>query len=216
MSIEAYGPAGRWHRGSMVLAASAAAFVGIAAGVGSADLPASAAMGPAPTAYIAGQGNNSVIPLRTNSNELEPRIDVGGAPRAMAITPNGTTAYVISPTTDFVTPINTATNVAGTPINVNSEQRGIAIAPNGVTAYAATLGSITPINTATNVAGTPIPVTGANGVIAITPNGATAYVADFPGGTVTPVNLTAKSGAPLFQSACHRRSPSLPTAPRRM
>ena len=88
------------------------------------------------TAYVINLDSDSVTPIDTATNTAEAPIALGGAPIAVAITPDGKTAYVTNERrADSVTPIDTATNTAGTPIPSAANRPRIAITPDGKTAY---------------------------------------------------------------------------------
>ena len=70
-----------------------------------------------------------MTPIATATNTAGAPITVGGAPRAIAITPNGKTAYVLNYGSGTVTPIATRTNTAGRSIRVGSDPSAIAITP---------------------------------------------------------------------------------------
>ena len=161
-------------------------------------MPPAGAVTAAPTAYVANNLSNSVIPIDTATNTTGNPIPVETRPTGIAVTPDGTTAYVADFDSDSVNPIDTATNTPGTPIPLRTHPEIIAITPDGTTAYVVNNGSnsVTPIDTATNTPGIPIPVGNNPDGIAITPNGTTAYVVDNDSNTVTPIDTATNTPAP--------------------
>jgi YVTN family beta-propeller protein len=170
---------------------------------GVAALAALAPSAPARNAYVVNEGypgTVSMIDTATNSVVGAP-ITVGGNPRGIAITPDGTRAYVSVTILNTVAVVDTQTNSVIGNIPVGSAPFGIAITPDGSRALVANLGSqsVSVINTATNTTvGTPI-LLGAfqPRVIAITPDGSRAYVTTSNSNQTVPINLqtnTAGSG----------------------
>ena len=153
------------------------------------------------SAYVANLLEGDVTPVDLPAGPAATPASVGGAPDAVAITPDGTSAYVADGFPGGVSPVTVATGTVGSTISGDAGwASAVAITPNGQTAYVtdADTNQVTPITVATNTAGTSIPVGNAPDGIAITPDGATAYVANSEDGTVTPINLAAgTAGSPI-------------------
>ena len=88
-----------------------------------------------PFAYVANQLDNNVTVIDTKTNVVVATVPVGIAPRAVAITPNGTLAFVVNRTGNTVSVINTATNTVVAAMPVGSEPTDVAITPDGTRAY---------------------------------------------------------------------------------
>lgn len=141
----------------------------------------------------------TVTPFDTATQTPATPIAVGGGPRTLGVTPDGSTVYVASLDDGSVTPIDTATDTAGSPIPVSSPH-GIAISPDGETAYVTNVfsSSVTPIDIATGTPGAAIPVGSSPYTIAITPDGSRLYVTHLAGSDVTPIDTaTNTAGAPI-------------------
>src|SRR5919106_1392520 len=103
----------------------------LAAALVSSLLPVAAEAAVPRTAYVTNFGSDNLSPISVFSGTVDPVIAVGGLPRGIAITPDGTTAYVATESSHSVVPIDTATNTAGPPIAVGLTPRGITITPDG-------------------------------------------------------------------------------------
>jgi len=162
-----------WRGNIVVVRVLAMLFIGV-------ELGCTAAR---PFAYVTNYhgGSISVINVATKTVVGNP-INVGGNPRAIVISPDGTRAYLVNNGAVFV--IDTATDtVLGNPILIPSEGEGIAITPNGARVYVVNsgpvpcCGSVSVIDTATKtLLGSPIPVGTGPADIAVTPDGTRAYV----------------------------------------
>ena len=154
--------------------------------------PAGAA-GVSPTVLVASDSGGVVVPIEQATNTPGSPIGITGAPRALAITPDGQTAYVTQADTGTsITPIAVGSRTAGSPLGpTGADPSGIAITPDGRTAYVSSASddTVTPITLATGAAGTPIHVGSVAAGIAITPDGTEALVVDEGDGTVTPIDL---------------------------
>ena len=154
-------------------------------------LAASAA--PARNVYVPNANDDDVAVIDTATNTKAPAdINVGGNPRAIAITPDGQRAYVTNAADDDVSVIDVGTNEkAAADIPVGAGPIAIAITPNGQRAYVANVTdtSVSVINTAagTTIAND-IPVDSVPESVAITPNGALAYVANSLGRSVSVID----------------------------
>jgi YVTN family beta-propeller protein len=125
------------------------------------------------------------IDLRFGSKVGLP-LKVGGSPRAIAYSPDGTTVYVGAGAELDV--IKGEAVIKEIPLG--SEARGIAVSPDGSRVYVTTktTKNVTVIDAATNeTVGTPIPLSGEPEEIALTADGRTAYVGT--GEAITPINL---------------------------
>ncbi len=155
-------------------------------------------------AYVANSGSNNVTVIDLATNLQVALIQVGLAPIALAITPDGSRVYVANlqshhpleaPRPANVSVIDVATNMlVGSPIVVSgpgSFPRAIVITPNGSTAYVAlsATSALAVIDLATNTrVGFLFGGTRPRG-IAITPDGTTAWVANPSVGRVTVIDL---------------------------
>ena len=134
--------------------------------------------GATPVALVADGDEATVTPLglttATPTAAPGPKLPVGEAPAAVAITPDARTAYVADRGSNTVTPIDLAGGQALAPIAVGSQPSALAVTPEGSAVYVADSGDATVqrITTATGAAGPAIPVGLAPSAIAITPNGA--------------------------------------------
>ena len=152
-------------------------------------------------AYVANWNSGTVMPVNLATNTADTAINVGGAPDAVVMAPDGATAYVLT-VGGTVIPIDTSTNRAGTPIPVGMTAYGMAIAPDGKTIYVTSEGidatTVTRINTSTNTVESPISVGAGTGAVAITPDGTKAYVTAPQLSAVIPIDLvTGVAGTPI-------------------
>src|SRR5918996_1559744 len=170
----------------------------LAAALVSSLLPVAAEAAVPRTAYGTNFGSDNLSPINVFSGTVDPVIAVGGLPRGIAITPDGTTAYVANSMSDTVTPVDTVTGTVSPAIPVGTTPEAIAITPDGATAYVtnANSGEVIPIDVATNMAGTPIGGLATPRAIAITPDGATAYVATESSHSVVPIDTATNTAGP--------------------
>jgi YVTN family beta-propeller protein len=168
----------------------------LAAALVSSLLPVAAEAAVPRTAYVTNFGSDNLSPISVFSGTVDPVIAVGGLPRGIAITPDGTTAYVANSMSDTVTPVDTVTGTVSPAIPVGTTPE--AIATDGATAYVtnANSGEVIPIDVATNMAGTPIGGLATPSAIAITPDGATAYVATESSHSVVPIDTATNTAGP--------------------
>ena len=145
-----------------------------------------------------------VVDLMTNTIVGAP-IQVGLAPAAMAITPDGKYVYVINyedgnPGTGTISIIDTLTDTVIKTINGFSGPFGISITPDGKYAYVTNFGSnnfapfgttVSVVKLSTNTIKDTITVGIQPSGIAITPNGKYAYVSNY--------NTLYADGAPQFE-----------------
>ncbi|WP_281250436.1 YncE family protein, partial [Rhodococcus marinonascens] len=98
-------------------------------------------------------------------------ISVGGFPKAVAVSPNGSYAYVTSQN-GSVSVIDTATNTVTGTIDVGRGPHAVAFNPNGSYAYVTSQnGSVSVIDTATNTVTETVSVGAYPEGIAVNPNG---------------------------------------------
>ena len=145
----------------------------------------------ASTAYVTDSVFGMVTPIDLASGVPKPPILVKGAPRAVAVSPDGSTVYVVSSDPDVLTPIDSASGTPGATIPVGALPQAVAVAPDGNSVYVAdaNANAVTPIDVSKGTAGAPIAVgTGPMG-IAFAPDGRTAYVADQGSDDVTPIDV---------------------------
>src|SRR5262245_49048691 len=105
-----------------------------------------------PFAYVTNPGAGTISVIDTATNTVVATVPVGGAPRWVAITPDGTRAYVTN--VGAVSVIDTATNTVVATVPVGNSPQGVAITPDGTRAYV-TIGiglggAVSVIDTATN------------------------------------------------------------------
>ncbi len=145
----------------------------------------------ATAALVTGAGPATAAPITINT---------GGAPRLIAMTPDGTKAYIgDSQAGGKVYVLDLATDTVSS-IAIAGIHEGIAVSPDGSTVYATTItlpgpptftsdNEVSVISTATN---TVINTIGGLGAfpqfVALTPNGAKAYVSNYNGASVSVID----------------------------
>jgi YVTN family beta-propeller protein len=144
-------------------------------------------------AYVTNRSTGNVSVIDTSTNAVVATVPVGGAPIAVAITPNAAFAYVTNLSTDKVSVINTSTNTVVATVPVGDGPQGVAITPDGALAYVTNSGSnsVSVINTSTNTVVATVPVGNFPVGISITPNGTHAYVVNsFPVGSFSVIDTS--------------------------
>src|SRR5215510_4175093 len=86
-----------------------------------------------PFAYVANLGAGTVSVIDTETNTIVANVPVGGAPRWVAVTPDGTRAYVTN--LGALSVIDTTTNTVVANVPVGGNPSGVAITPDGTRAY---------------------------------------------------------------------------------
>lgn len=105
------------------------------------------------TAYVTNGDGDNVSVIDTATTTVTTSIDVGDAPRAVVVTPDGTTAYVANGRSASVSVIDTATNTVTTTIDTGfNGPWGVAFTPDSATAYVTNDddASVSVVDTATN------------------------------------------------------------------
>jgi YVTN family beta-propeller protein len=138
--------------------------------------------------------------IDTAINAVVATVPVGGFPRQVAITPDGTRVYVTirSGINGRVSVIATATNteVATVPMERENHPWGVAITPDGTHAYVVNgvgtggLGNVSVIDTATNIVVANVRVGWEPFGVAITPDGTHAYVVNSARQTIFPPSVS--------------------------
>jgi YVTN family beta-propeller protein len=138
-----------------------------------------------PFAYVTSPGSGTVSVIDTETNTVVATVPVGGAPREVAITPDGTHAYVANVVfggDSNVSVFETATNAVVATVPVEGNPDGVAITPDGTHAYVTIRlginGAVSVIATETNTVVATVPMGTENHPfgVAITPDGTHAYV----------------------------------------
>jgi YVTN family beta-propeller protein len=101
--------------------------------------------------YLTNFHSVTVSVIDTATNNVTSTVDVGSAPRGVAVNPDGTKVYVANLYTGAVFVIDTATNTV-TDVGVGNGPYGVAVSPDGTKVYVANEGSnnVSVIDTATN------------------------------------------------------------------
>jgi YVTN family beta-propeller protein len=134
--------------------------------------------------YVANTTGNSVSVVNpatdTDQNPIVATIkhDIGGQPRGIAASPDGSRVYVSNFQNNTLSMIDTATNTVTDTIPVGTGPVGVAVALDGTKVYVVNSGndSVSVVNTATNTVQTTISVGREPLEIALTPDGKQAYV----------------------------------------
>jgi YVTN family beta-propeller protein len=161
-------------------------------------------------AIVAGQTGaigHTVTPIDLATATALPPIDVGNAPVAVAVSPDGTVAEVANSSSDSVTPVAVASRVPGAPVALDGSPQALAFAPGSAAMlYVAVAPSgvgpgddITPISVATSTAEAPIPACKSPEAVAVT--GRTAWVTCFGAGEIVPVDLASRRAGPAVAVA---------------
>jgi YVTN family beta-propeller protein len=133
-----------------------------------------------PFAYVPNNRSGTVSVIDTATNAVVATVPVGGSPRQVAITPDGTRAYVTN--VGALSVIDTATNTVVGSVPLAGSPGVVAITPDGTRAYVTigfvTNGIVSVIDTATNTEVASVPFVGSVSGVAITPDGTRAYVAN--------------------------------------
>ncbi|RAJ50750.1 putative repeat protein (TIGR01451 family) [Streptomyces sp. KhCrAH-43] len=179
---------GRWKRrttGALSsLALAAVAVVAVPSG------PA-AAVPSGPYLYVAGYGSGTVSVVDPATDTVAATIAVGGAPRSVALAPDGTRAYVsdYSRNNSKVSVIDTTTDTVTATIATGKNQEQLSVTPDGSRVYVANAGSasVSVIDTATETVSSTVPVSGSPRGLAVSPDGSRVYVTD-SGSTVSVID----------------------------
>jgi YVTN family beta-propeller protein/parallel beta-helix repeat protein len=143
-----------------------------------------------PFVYITGRLSVSGIDIATGT--VITKVKVGGAPKEIAITPNGKTAYVTNYWHGNISVIDTATNTVTTTVLLRADPFGVAVTPDGKKVYVTNGDSnnVSVIDTDTNTVTAIVPVGNRPESIAVTPDGKNVYVANYGGNNVSIIDTT--------------------------
>ncbi|MDY9926804.1 NosD domain-containing protein [Methanosarcina sp.] len=132
-----------------------------------------------PFVYITGS-RGTVYGIDTATGTVITKVKVGGAPKGIAVAPNGKTAYVADRWGVNVSVIDTSTNTVTDTVKVGYDPDGVAISPDGKKVYVANSGSnnVSVIDTNTNTVTATVPVGNWPEEIVISPDGKKVYVAN--------------------------------------
>ena len=184
-------------------------FAVVALGAGLATLTTVGSAGAAQLVYSSNQvaGTVSVNDAATGG-PVGPDIVVGGAPRGLAVSPDGSEIYVANLATNSVSVIDAATRSLVATVPVGAFPLNVAPSPDGDRLYVtnAVSNSVSVIDTSTDAVVATVPVSGAPYGIAVAPDGDRAYavaqggnrVAVIDTETATVVDSFPVGGAPLF------------------
>src|SRR5713101_3226036 len=129
-------------------------------------------------AYVANNGSNSVSVIDTASNTVVATVGVGGLPRGVAITPDGTRVFVTNANDNTVSVVDTASNTVVATVGVGAGPVGVAITPDGTRVYVTnapgTGGFVSVIDTESNTVVTTVAREHRPLGVAITPDGTRA------------------------------------------
>ena len=117
-------------------------------------------------------------------------VPVGGAPRGVAVSPDGAYAYVANYGSNSVSVISTASNAVVATIPVGGGPWSVAVSPDGAYAYVTNAGdnTVSVISTASNAVVATVPVGNEPFGVAVTPDGAYAYVTNAGDNTVSVIS----------------------------
>jgi uncharacterized repeat protein (TIGR02543 family) len=139
----------------------------------------------APYAYIAQINLGTLSVIDTVKNKKVTTINVGGAPFALTMSPDGRTAYVAlttyPPMAGWISVIDVLTHSVTHTIPVGTDPRGAAVLPNGAKLYVTDCGSspgITIIDTSSNSVEKTIPFGRCLSGVAANPDGSKVYFTD--------------------------------------
>jgi YVTN family beta-propeller protein len=156
------------------------------------------------TAYVAdtgaivagqvGETGHTVTPINLLTNKAKRSIQVGNAPIAVGVSPDGSTAFVVNYNSGSLTPISVAADTPGTPIPVGGAPQAIAAikAKNQVLVASAESGgrdSLTTISVATQTVTRSISVPANPTSLDITSDSKTAWVVANGANELVSVNL---------------------------
>ncbi|WP_051692062.1 cadherin-like beta sandwich domain-containing protein, partial [Pedobacter borealis] len=145
--------------------------------------------------YIPNSGDGTVSVVNTATNLVTATIGVGGSPKGVSVSPDGSTVYVTNSDDGTVSVINSATNTVTATINVGMSPNGVAVSPDGSKVYVTNYngGTISVINAATNTVTATINVGDGPIVISVNPNGNNIYVTNFFSNTVSVINTVSNT-----------------------
>lgn len=152
------------------------------------------------TAYVAGQGSNTVSVLDVARGTVTATVAVGRVPAGLALTPDGGTLWVANYTDGTVQPVDTGTLEAGAPVRVGDGPENMAVTPDGRTLYVANIhdDTVSPVDLATGTAGSPIAVGPRPFNVVAAPDGKTVYVSNSGASTVTPIDTATNETEPTL------------------
>ncbi len=155
----------------------------------------------AQTAYVAGTGTETLRSFDSETMQAGPPLELGAAPSAVAVSPDGRIAYVAGYSESEVIRVDTATHQVLGSIPVPVGVLGLALSPDGGTLYVSAPGgsAIATIDTATDdLVGEPVDINGVIGMAA-SPDGRTLYAAEYNDDQVAVINTATMEieGAPI-------------------
>jgi len=162
--------------------------------------PPTASAAPLGRVYVANQGSGTVSAIDPATNTVIATIDVGGgAPYAVAATPNGERVWVSNFNNENLKIIDTATNTVVETFGIVGNPHGIAFNPAGTRAYVAVFDSTNPLSDNTvwvfDATQSPpypmatLPVGNMPTGVTMAPNGQRLYVANYGGITGNTVTV---------------------------
>lgn len=128
-------------------------------------------------AFVAVGDANRIIPVDLARSAVGAPIRVGGAPEALAASPDGRTVFVVTETSGSVTPIDTATRTKRPRISIGGELSDLAVTPDSRTLVVTGSLGVSRVDLVTGVVADPIAV-GRNGPVALSADGRTAFVSE--------------------------------------
>ena len=147
-------------------------------------------------AYVTNSASNTVSVIAVGASPaVVQTINVGSAPRWIAVSPNNSLAYVENGGGNNVSVISTASNTVTATIPVGAAPFGAAFSPDSSRAYVANSASnsVSVINTASNSVLSTIPGFNNPVHVALTPDGTSAYVTDLNSNMVSVVSTASNT-----------------------
>lgn len=174
-------------KGTLTIASNGTGSPQVLALQGTGDPPGTSA---GPYAYVPISSGNTVMVFDVPTELLVTTINVGQAPFAATVSPNGQFVYVSNSNSNSVSVINPATNTVVASVPVGPIPGGFAITPDSSTVYVSTHGSnsVSVINAATNTAIASIPVGTYPFLMTANPNGQFVYVTNFNSASVSVIS----------------------------
>jgi YVTN family beta-propeller protein len=134
-------------------------------------------------AYVTNEGDGTISVIDPKTKKVVDTISVGGDPKAIAITPDGSEAYVGGVHSSAIEVINIKTKAVISTIDVGKYPHAVAITPDGREVYVAGGSQVSVIDTQTHTVTQTISLSnGNNYAVAISPDGNEAYVTSYENG----------------------------------